>query len=296
VSDAWRKTFLAEERLAAAYLDTATACFDPLAARLAAQARAAAAPILVGVNGSQGSGKSTLCAYLCAALRERHGLRAIDLSLDDFYLTHGERAHLAASVHPLLCTRGVPGTHDVALLRSILAALRDGTEGVVRVPRFDKAQDDRYPVQAWTEVARPLDVVLLEGWCLGAEAVDARALEEPLNGLERDEDGDGIWRRYVNDALGQAFEPLYDGIDLWIMLAAPAFEQVLAWRSEQEEKLRERRGGLGAGLMDGAALQRFVAHFERVTRQCLETLPGRVDVLLQLDAQRNIIGARGLES
>jgi len=296
MAEPWQEAFLDEHRLPLAYLDTAARYFDPLVERLRKAQAAAAGSLCVALNGSQGSGKSTLSAYLRVALAERHGLSCLDLSLDDFYLTRAERESLAARVHPLLRTRGVPGTHDVRLLRDTLDALLRSESAEVAVPRFDKADDDRAPRVAWTRVAAPVAVVLLEGWCLGARAVTDAALREPLNDLERDEDRDGTWRRYANTCLREHYEPLYDMFDLWLMLAAPGFGAVLAWRTEQEQKLRAARDGQGAALMDDRELRRFVAHFERHTRQCLATLPGSVDVLLQLDAQRHIIASRGLEA
>lgn len=292
----WQQAFLDEQRLTPAYLETAQRFFEPLAARFARLRSTRDHPLLVGINGSQGSGKTTLCAYLCRTLLETHGLRAIDLSIDDFYLTAAERNALADSVHPLLQARGVPGTHDLDLLRQTLSALGEPSGEPVRVPRFDKAEDDRFPVSRWSTVERPIDVILLEGWCMGARAAPATELATPINALERDEDGDGMWRAYVNERLRSDFEPLYESIDDWVMLAAPDFEQILAWRTEQEEKLRARVGEGGAGLMNDEQLRRFVYHFERVTRQCLENLPPKTNVVLRLDRQRNIIAARGLET
>ncbi|CAN0600800.1 unnamed protein product, partial [Ectocarpus sp. 12 AP-2014] len=251
--------------------------------------------LVVGLNGSQGSGKSTLCAYLTQALAEDAGLTSVAISLDDVYLTHAERQALAREVHPLLATRGVPGTHDLALLQSTLAALGHAGDEVA-VPSFDKSIDDRRPQTDWLRVAPPVDVILLEGWCLGARHEAPEELHVALNALEADEDGDARWRSFVNEQLAVSYEPFYSLIDFWIMLAAPAFDQVLRWRTEQEEKLRLSVGGRGEGLMDDAALARFVAHFERCTRQCMRDLPGQVDLHLQLDAQRHIISAHGLDT
>ncbi len=291
----WRGEFLQEQRLPEAYLSTAERYFDPLAKQIARRVEASRT-LIVGVNGSQGSGKSTLCDYLCQALEADYDLTSIALSLDDFYLTRAEREALASEVHPLFLTRGVPGTHDLPLLAAILEALSQRAEVEVAVPRFDKAADDRAPVDRWTMIRSPVQVVMVEGWCLGARAVPDTELNTPLNTLEVQEDPQGIWRRYSNQQLLEHYESLYRRIDYWVMLAAPGFEQVLQWRSEQEAKLRDAVAGAGAGLMDDAALQRFVAHFERHTRQCLKSLPESVDVLLQLNAKRNIIEARGLES
>jgi D-glycerate 3-kinase len=294
----WRQAFLEQERLPAAYLDTAQRFFDPLASLLAARHSARGRPLLVAVNGSQGSGKSTLCAYLVARLTGEHGLSAVALSLDDFYLTRKERRQLADAVHPLLATRGVPGTHDIALLRQCLGALQQESGGVSRevlVPRFDKAADDRHAREHWTRCTAPQDIVLLEGWCLGARRESDEALKLPLNALERDEDPQGAWRHHVNEALRRDLEPLYPQFDLWVMLAAPSFDAVYGWRREQEEKLRAATAGGGAGIMDASALERFVAHFERQTRNCLRELPSRADILFQLDGRRRIVASRGLE-
>ena len=290
----WRKALLERHRLDAAYLETARTWFDPLAQTLARYQRDANRPLLAALNGCQGAGKTTLCDYLCGALSGEHALRAVALSLDDFYLTRTERQALASSVHPLLVTRGVPGTHDMGLLRQTLdSLLNPAAGGPVAIPRFDKAADDRTPDAGWERVERPLHVILLEGWCLGAipEPEDVRAI--PVNALERDEDPEGRWREYVNAALEHEFQPLYARVDQWIMLCAPSFDCVFEWRREQERKLAASLApGQVTGLMDDAALRRFIQHYERLTRQCLGELPGRVDHLFTLDRKRRITGYR----
>ena len=122
----WQGAFLAQHQLPPAYLDSALKWFAPVGELLREHQSGASGPILVGVNGCQGSGKSTLCDYLCEWFAAEHGLRAIALSLDDFYLTQSERRQLAEDVHPLLATRGVPGTHDIPLLMATLDALLAG--------------------------------------------------------------------------------------------------------------------------------------------------------------------------
>lgn len=290
----WQADFLERHRLAPDYLDTAGRWFEPLAHDLAGRARRADGPLRVAVNGSQGSGKSTVCAYLVETLRHTQGLHAVTLSLDDFYLTRNERASLAEAVHPLLATRGVPGTHDTTLLRDCWSRLAGRQPGVQPVPIFDKARDDRCPDSDWPEVALPLDLLFLEGWCLGARGETPSRLAEPVNELERLEDPEGRWRRYVDDCLRRDYLPLWEAFDCWVMLAAPDFDCVLDWRREQEAKLALAHQGEGSGIMDSAQLRRFVSFFERYTRQCLRELPARVDVLFELDRQRAITACRGL--
>lgn len=240
-------------------------------------------PVVLGICGSQGSGKSTLARGLV----ERLGLRAATLSLDDLYLGKAARTELARSVHPLLATRGVPLTHDVARGCAILDAVRAGE--AVSLPRFDKASDE--PLAEAVE-AGPLDVLIFEGWCVGARAEEPDAPAEPINALERDEDPEGIWRRAVNDALAGPYQALFDRIDRLILLAAPGFEVVQRWRTQQEGDLRAALIASGrdpALAMDAAQIARFIQHYERITRAILREMTARADLVLRLDADRRIV-------
>ena len=274
---------IAAEGLPASYHTIIEAHWRALAAAIAARASASGEPLIIGVSGSQGSGKSTLCRVLEVLLGEEHGLRAATLSLDDLYLTWGERAELAASVHPLFATRGVPGTHDVPLGLSVLDGVRAGQAGLV-LPRFDKARDDRLPEAEWPVITQPVDVLLFEGWCMGARPQAEADLLSPINRLEAEEDADGTWRRHVNAALAGPYRALFDAPDYVVMLVAPGFEAVLGWRQLQEAKLRARTGG---GMTD-AELARFVMHYERLTRHLLADLPGRADVVVPLGADHAV--------
>lgn len=276
---------IAAEGLPASYRETVARYWRPLAAAIAA--RSTSTPLIIGISGSQGSGKSTLCRVLEVLLSSEHGLHAATLSLDDLYLTRQERAELARTIHPLFATRGVPGTHDVALGRAVLDGVRAGQAGLV-LPRFDKAQDDRLPEAEWPRLAEPVDVLLFEGWCMAARPQAEPELIRPINRLEAEEDSDGIWRRHVNTALADPYRPLFDAPDLTVMLQAPGFEAVLGWRQLQEAKLRARSG---RGMSE-AQLARFVMHYERLTRHLLADLPPRADVVIPLAADHTVATPR----
>lgn len=201
------------------------------------------------------------------------------LSLDDFYLTRAERQALGSAVHPLLATRGPPGTHDIALLYTAVDALLAGQ--TVTTPRFDKAADDRASQGRQISGA---DVILLEGWCIGAFPQPEEDLASPINTLEREADPDGAWRRFVNSALA-AYQPLFDRLDLLIQLRSPDFETVARWRWEQEAKLRAETGG--PAVMDQAGVRRFIQHYERITR-CMQERP-RADIVVDLAPDRSVI-------
>lgn len=263
-----------------------------LAQRLAAR-EAGAPPFLLGVSGLQGSGKSTLATQLVehAAVV---GIDAVTLSLDDVYRTRAERAALAQTVHPLLATRGVPGTHDVALLHATLDALASAShQHPATVPRFDKGIDDRADPAQWQRVERPPQAIVLEGWCIGVPPQAETELATPSNSLERDEDPRSHWRHHVNDALAGDYAALWSRLDALVVLHAPSFDVVRGWRNEQETVLRAA-GATHAMAPDAVA--RFVAHYERISRHALATLPQRADVLVSLDSARRVHSVRVAET
>jgi D-glycerate 3-kinase len=277
----WVEALLAAEALPEGYRALIDQVHAPLAQRIGARAaRGASHPWIVGLCGPQGSGKSTLALSL-RHLLEAQGLRATVLSLDDLYLTRAQRAGLARRVHPLLALRGVPGTHDVGLGLAVLDALRGGA--TVALPRFDKGRDERMPEASWPRPEAVPDVLLFEGWCVGARPQADAELAQPVNALERDEDPDGTWRRYVNGALAGDYQRLYARIDELVLLQVADFAQVRAWRLEQEHKLRARLGAQGADLaatMDDAQLARFIQLFERLTRHIQAEMPARAGELI----------------
>lgn len=237
-------------------------------------------PRVIGISGGQGAGKSTLAALLVDALQQQ-GIRAATGSIDDFYLTHNERRELAKTVHPLLATRGVPGTHDVGLCQRTLDAL-DGS-GLVALPRFDKGRDDRCPRSEWPTVQAPLDCFVLEGWCLGAPPQPETLLANPLNALESVDDPDGRWRRFVNEALLGGYARLWAQVEFWLYIRVPDMAAVTRWRTQQEQDLPPER------RMTADQLDRFIAHYERITRWMFETMPERSDIVARLGEDHGLV-------
>jgi D-glycerate 3-kinase len=250
-------------------------------------------PRVLGLCGAQGSGKSTLSLALCERLRAR-GLASASLSLDDLYLAPESRAILARTIHPLLAIRGVPGTHDVALGEQVLDDLIGGRPTLL--PRFDKADDRPLGRDHWQPVPAPVDVVIFEGWCVGARAQAASDLVAPINDLERERDPAGVWREYVNQALAGPYARLFGRIDRLVLLAAPGFEVVHRWRAEQEHALvrdLEATGRTGTHCLSDEQVAAFIQHFERLTRHTLAEMPARADLTLFIDERRSLIRAAG---
>ena len=242
-------------------------------------------PLLVGISGLQGSGKSTFARQLARAATA-HGLRTEALSLDDFYLGRRARRQLAGTVHPLLATRGVPGTHDLDLLVSTIAALAAArADRPLALPRFDKGRDTRLPPSRWRRVRSAPRLILLEGWCVGLPPQPAAALARAVNVLERMDDRDGRWRRWVNARLDDMHARLGQRLDRLILLEAPGFAVVSRWRDDEEHRLRQRRA---PQAMDAPALRRFLLHYERLSRHALRVLPARADLRFVLRHDRSV--------
>lgn len=245
----------------------------------AAKIRRSDGPLLVGLSGAQGSGKSTLARAWATAHPD-----VAAFSLDDFYLGKAERLLLASRVHPLLRTRGVPGTHDLRLLGDTLAALSLAQpRSVTHIPVFDKLADDRCAVGGWQVFRGRPRAILVEGWCIGALPQVATALATPINCLEREQDRDGRWRGYVNARLADVYAALFARFDAVAWMCAPAFEQVVRWRCEQQEGL------LGRPLTSGeeSGIAGFVAYFERITRHMLAG-GVRADIVAHLRPDRSV--------
>ncbi len=272
----------------------------PLAAWLAAEKNHLQVTVpVIGINGGQGSGKSTLCQALALVYRKVLGWNTVVLSIDDLYLTHSERSQLALNIHPLLTTRGVPGTHDVALGMLLTRQLRKLNEGErLMIPVFDKIQDDRLPDNYWHKVTGPVDLILFEGWCVSCLPVAEEDLQEPVNSLEASDDSDGQWRRWVNQQLVGSYAEWFAQIDRLLMLKVPDMKAVHQWRREQEDSNRKQSAALSQNKislskttdrsLSEAGLIHFIQHYQRLTENALRELPEHADLVLELDTQHQV--------
>lgn len=290
-----------QQGLPANFMATVNDYYAPIANDLARRAAQQHNALIVGVQGCQGSGKSTLAAFLKILLETRHNCPTAVLSIDDFYLTKQQRLTLAADVHPLLATRGVPGTHDIDLAHAIIRQLAHLQEGEhLAIPRFDKSIDDRAKPETWDHVHNKQAVIILEGWCVGLSAQKTSHLDTPRNSLEEIEDSNAIWRHHVNNALNTSYQDVFSTLQTLIVLSAPSFDCVFRWRSLQEDKLRQKitKQGLSSAehkalsIMNTEQLLRFISHYQRLTEHALTSLPHRADWLLSLDDSHAIIACR----
>ena len=290
------ETFIQQEGLNDIFRRNVTEYFNAYAHRLAHLAEASSRPIIVGLNGAQGSGKSTLSQYLSQIMPMQLGVDCHVLSIDDFYLSKAKRKRLAASVHPLLAIRGVPGTHDVPrLLDALTGFIEPGVQSVA-VPVFDKLKDDRTrKVHKIQKSAKPT-VILFEGWCVGIPPQRQLALSVPMSSFEFSNDNNGVWRSYVNERLGGDYVDIFKLLDRLSMLKPPCFEAVYDWRVDQEIRLVARRrqdsNDTSVRGMSVKQVGEFVENFRRLTCHAIEVLPHLADEIWDLQADRLVLKER----
>ncbi|MEI6895086.1 MAG: kinase [Colwellia sp.] len=283
--------FIEQHKLPDKFRLTVKNFYQPLADRIFSQFNKNDKAFFVGINGCQGSGKSTLTDYVAEYLMSKYHLNVVIMSLDDFYLPSESRKQLAREIHPLLATRGVPGTHDMPALNRVLTLLTEQKTGF-SIPRFNKATDEPFAQDQWTSIEKPIDIILLEGWCWGVQSQTDAQLQAPINELESQHDASGKWRNYVNQQLKVAYEPLYKIMDFWLALQAPSFDCIYKWRLEQEQKLKDRNVGLSdSKIMSPEQVLNFTQYFQRLSVQGCNTIANSADIIFLLDSSRNITNA-----
>ena len=238
---------------------------------------------IIGLTGGQGAGKSTITQVLKLILEIKYNLTVVCFSLDDFYKTLSERASLAKKVNKLFKTRGVPGTHDTNLIKKIFIDLTKKNFKSVIIPRFDKSKDDRSPKKYWQKIKQQPNIIIFEGWCVGARPQQNKDLFKPINILEKKKDLDLKWRLRVNKELKNAYKKIFDKINMLIFLKVPSFDCVYDWRLLQEKKLRLT--SKSKKIMSPLQVREFIMYYERITMQMIKDLPDKAHAVLYLDKQ-----------
>ena len=241
---------------------------------------------ILGLSGGQGSGKSTISNILKIILKEGFNLHTVIFSIDDFYKTYKERKKMSLKISPLFFTRGVPGTHDTDLLLNCLKNLKSNKFKKFSIPKFDKSIDDRLPKNKWQTISRKPNVVIFEGWCVGATPQKKRDLLLPINSLEKDKDKKKLWRNKVNKELKTTYKNIFKLIDTLIFLKVPSFHHVYKWRLLQEKKLRIT--SKGKKTMSDKQVKNFIMYYERLTRHMLKNLARKAKFVIQIDNKHKL--------
>ena len=235
-------------------------------------------PLVLGVSGGQGVGKTTFCEALSQYLHEV-GVATQTLSLDDFYLSRRQREDLAAHIHPLCKTRGVPGTHDILRLHESMVALRSKQRlANLRLPVFSKSLDDILPPAQWLAVDTQPEIILLEGWCVGAQADFISP--HPQTDWERAQDSEGVWKQW-SQTQAAAYADIWAACDCWMLMRQDNFEAVVDSRWAQEQDNAAASGIWQFETREAVA--QFCAHYESWTLGIWQALPRTCDFVIGRD-------------
>ena len=236
---------------------------------------------VIGLTGGQGSGKSTISNILKIIFQVGFGLKTTIFSIDDFYKTLSDRKKMSLNVNPLFLTRGVPGTHDTRLLFNCIQKLKNSKFKKFYIPKFDKSIDNRLPKNKWQRIEKKPEIVIFEGWCVGADPQKKKDLLKSINTLEKNKDKKRIWRTKVNDELKKNYKKIFKLIDTLIFLKVPSFKHVYKWRLLQEKKLR--LSSSGNKIMTNNQIKNFIMYYERITKHMFSTLDKKAKFVIKID-------------
>jgi len=249
-------------------------------------------PYFVGLAGGQGTGKTTTSSLLKIILIKFFKLKVFRISIDDFYKTRKERVNLSKRVHPMLMTRGVPGTHDINMMLSFFKKVKSRKFKSLKLPTFNKAIDDRFNKKYWYNLKDKPDVIIFEGWCVGAKPEKNNTLKKTINLMEKSKDQKKIWRKYVNYQLKSEYKKLYSQLNCLIYLKAQNFSLLQKWRLKQERKLwlnSKRKSNLK--IMSKEDVLSFMQTYQRITQNMFRYMPQYASIILNLNSNHLIKSA-----
>ena len=243
--------------------------------------------LFLGFSGGQGAGKTTVTGILEIILRKYFKRKTQTISIDNFYKTLEERKKMSRNIHPLFKTRGVPGTHDVNLIKKFIYFVKKNKFKKIAIPKFDKVSDDRLGRKFWFNITKRPEIVIIEGWCVGAKPQSNSLISKPINILERFEDKGMFWRKYVNQQLKTEYKKIFSKIDHFIFMRVPNFKMVFKWRLLQESKLR-KKSHFYKKIMSYSEIKRFIMFYQRITLQMMRDLSKSASVVMLLKKNHEI--------
>jgi len=246
-------------------------------------------PLIIGLSGGQGTGKTTIASILSLILNKYFKLKVFKVSIDDFYKTRNERKKLSEKKHPLLMTRGVPGTHDINIILDFFKKVKSNTFKNIRLPKFNKAIDDRCKKKQWYKINSKPDVIIFEGWCVGARAQNNNQLKKPINYLEKMKDQNLVWRKHVNSQLKTNYKRLFNHLNRVIYLRVKNFNQLQSWREKQEKKLRlKNKNKKNLKIMSKNDIFNFMQTYQRITQNMFKDMTKYASIILNLNSNHQI--------
>ncbi|KAK6461252.1 P-loop containing nucleoside triphosphate hydrolase protein [Scheffersomyces coipomensis] len=267
-------------------------------------------PLIVGLSGPQGSGKSYLAEHLLSNLKTLYPhLNIVQFSMDDLYLTHEEQSQLNEVAktkllnNGLLQGRGLPGTHDIALglqiFQQLIESKSNGSRHLpVKIPLYDKSafhgEGDRYDISKWQVIEKPIDIILFEGWFNGFEPLDSDQLKlsyftsDPSEILQRHK---LFHLEEINQTL-KDYSKVWRLFDKFIFINTSNIDNVYTWRIQQEHALIK---ATGKGMSDDKVVKfvdrympMYKLYYDRMCDAGAVKAPNS-NLKLSIDISRNVL-------
>lgn len=254
----------------------------PLAIKIASQRQKLGHPLIQGILGVQGTGKTTMSKALTLILQEL-GYRTLNLSLDDLYKTYRDRLVLTQQ-DPRLIWRGPPGTHDIDIGLNLLDQIHQSQSQII-VPRFDKSAYNGAGDRTNPEIVTDVDILLFEGWFVGVRPINPQDFNTAPPPILTDQD-----RSFARDMNRQLenYLPLWERLDSLIVLYPTDYRCSLIWRKQAEQQMI----ATGKSGMSESEIEQFVNYFWRSLHPELFIKPlvksaKLVDLVIEINRDRS---------
>ena len=235
------------------------------------------------ISGSQGCGKTTLLKLIKNNFKNFYNIDPLCISLDDYYLTKKQRNDLSKRIHPLLETRGVPGTHATEKITKTIQ-LFDKKKYPIKIPKFGKLNDDRLPFSQI--ITSKKNMIFLEGWCCGCPPLSNSFLQKNLNNIEKT-DSEYIWRKYYNKKLKKEYRLIFKYFEYLIYFKIPSFDCVLKWRIKQEKRLKLNKKK-NINYMNKIEIKDFISYYEKITTWMMKNTLSKSDLTIKINKNQKI--------
>ena len=235
------------------------------------------------ISGSQGCGKTTLLKLIKNNFKNFYNIDPLCISLDDYYLTKKQRNDLSKRIHPLLQTRGVPGTHATGKITKTLQ-LFDKKKYPIKIPKFDKLNDDR--LSSSQIITSKKNMIFLEGWCCGCPPLSNSFLQKNLNKIEK-ADSEYIWRKYYNKKLKKEYKLIFNHFEYLIYFKIPSFDCVLKWRIKQEKRLKFNKKK-NINCMNKIEIKDFISYYEKITKWMMKNTLSNSNLIIKINKNQKI--------
>ena len=114
-------------------------------------------------------------------------------------------------------------------------------------------------------------------------------LKKSINSLEKTNDQNLIWRKFVNNQLKTKYKIIFKKLDALIYLKAKNFSLLQKWRIKQEKKLwLTSANNKKLKIMSKEKVINFMQTYQRITQNMFKDAPKYASIILNLNSNHQI--------